>query len=260
MRVFEKEEQRTSPLLSVFYTAGFPEHCSTVEIARHLEEASVDFIEIGIPYSDPLADGPVIQRSSMRALENGMCVSRVIEQVREIRKECDLPIFLMGYYNPVLQFGVERFLDEIADAGADGVILPDLPLSVYSAQYEALFRERELSNVFLITPHTSEKRIRAFDEASSSFLYVVSSPSITGAITDAKEERDRYLARIEALSLRSPLIVGFGISDRESFTAVTRYADGAIVGTAFLRQLEEHGVEKEAIHRFVAEIREGDPR
>ncbi|MCB0329355.1 MAG: tryptophan synthase subunit alpha [Bdellovibrionales bacterium] len=243
------------PLLSIFYTAGYPELDSTAPIFQILEKSGVDFVELGIPFSDPIADGPVIQQSSAIALDNGMNVAKVIAQVREIRESCEMPIFLMGYLNPALQYGFERFLDDISEAGADGVILPDLPLLDYERKYREEFEKRNLSNVFLITPQTPEERIRKLDELSTGFLYVVSSPSITGSKLQMNQQRDEYLSRVQGYNLKNPLIVGFGISDRESFLAVTQYTAGAIIGTAFIRLLEEHGIDERKIEEYIFSVK-----
>jgi tryptophan synthase alpha chain len=254
-RVRKLFENPSGALLSIFYTAGYPEFDATVPICAALEEGGVDFIELGIPFSDPVADGPVIQASSYEAIRNGVTVASVIEQIREIRKSCEIPIFLMGYLNPIYQYGVERFVDDIAEAGADGVIIPDLPLRDYEAYYQKLFEERDLSNVFLVTPQTPEVRVRQLDQLSSGFLYIISSPSITGSNLAQDIQRDEYLQRIASYELTNKRIVGFGISDKESFDAVTQYTDGAIIGSAFIRRLDEYGVNKEKIIEFVRAIR-----
>ena len=254
-RVDQLFAQSSRSLLSIFFTAGFPERDSTVPICIALEQAGVDFVEIGIPFSDPIADGPVIQRSSAAALANGITVSQIIAQVAEIRKECSLPIFLMGYLNPILQYGVEKFLDQIALAGADGVILPDLPLIDYETKYQTFFLERELSNTFLITPQTPEARVRKLDRLSTGFLYVVSSPTITGSLLDVSEQRDQYLQRIKDYKLRNPLVVGFGISRYADVEAVSNYVSGVIVGTAFIKHLNEHGVQANTIRDFIQQLK-----
>lgn len=254
-RVQKLFEQTDKPLLSIFYTAGYPAKDDTRSICKALEDGGVDFIELGIPFSDPLADGPVIQRSSQQAIANGVTVPLVLEQLKAIREVSSVPIFLMGYLNPVFQYGFEKFIDDIARAGADGVIFPDLPVIDFERKYRKLFDERGLSNVFLITPQTSEERIRKLDELSNGFLYVVSSPSITGSNLDFTEQRDAYLKRVAGYSLKNPLVVGFGISDRESFQSVTKYAAGAIVGSAFIRHLEANGPDPDRIRKFISSFR-----
>ncbi|MCB0320470.1 MAG: tryptophan synthase subunit alpha [Bdellovibrionales bacterium] len=250
------------PLFSVFYTAGYPTLDSTVSIGTALAEAGVDFLEVGIPFSDPIADGPVIQESSNVALANGMRVERLLEDVAALRKSVDIPIFVMGYLNPVLQYGVEKFLDALHAADIDGVILPDLPVVDFEKRYRKLFEDRELQNVFLVTPQTSDERVRFLDGLSSGFLYAVSTASITGSALEVSAHRDAYLKRLRSLQLRNPLIVGFGIRNYESYASVSEHTAGAIVGSAFLQFLgaavaEGRGRSAEEISSFVSSIRFG---
>lgn len=225
-------------LLAIYYTAGFPNLDSTIEIARYLELGGADIIEIGMPFSDPIADGPVIQNSSTIALSNGMTIGKVIEQVRVVRDCVSVPILLMGYFNPVLQYGVERFCREAVAAGVDGVILPDLPMQEYQQEYAKVFSYCGMHNIFLISPTTTDDRIRAIDAGSSGFIYAVSSLATTGISEGFSPTLDAYLCRLQSLALKNPWLVGFGVSDHASFRKVCDYACGAIVGSAFVSMLE----------------------
>ncbi|WP_010519838.1 tryptophan synthase subunit alpha [Croceivirga radicis] len=245
-----QEEQK---LLSIYFTAGYPKLEDTVTVIEELEKAGVDMIEIGLPFSDPLADGPTIQESSTAALKNGMTTSKLFEQLKDIRKTVSIPLIIMGYFNPVLQYGVEAFCKKCEELGIDGLILPDLPLDVYLEEYEAIFKAHGLINVFLITPQTSEARIRQIDAASEGFIYMVSSASTTGAKSGFGNEQTEYFERIDGLKLKNPQVVGFGISNNETFTAATSRAKGAIIGSAFIKHLTTHGTTK--IDSFVKGIR-----
>lgn len=229
--------------LSVYYTAGYPTLDSTVPLAEALEKAGVDFLEIGFPYSDPVADGPVIQHSSTKALKNGMTLQTLFDQLESLRQTVRIPVYLMGYFNPVLQFGVEAFCKACQTSGVQGVIIPDLPVQEYENLYKDLFAAYGIKPVFLITPQTEESRIRKIDELSSAFIYVLSSPSITGKKLSLNQDTLEYFKRIELMKLKNPLVIGFGISNRESFEMATDYADGAIIGSAFVSKLEEKGIE-----------------
>lgn len=226
-------------ILSVFFTAGYPERNDTAPIARALEAAGVDLIEIGIPFSDPIADGPTIQESNKIALAGGMTVAMLLQQVAEIRPTVNLPIVLMGYLNPVMQYGVENFLREATRAGVDGLILPDLPLAEYLQDYKPLTDELNLSVSFLISPTTSEKRIRQIDEVSTGFIYAVSSSSTTGAKAEFSEDQRAYFSRLHALKLKHPFLIGFGISNPTTWQQANEFAAGAIVGSSFINQLKE---------------------
>jgi tryptophan synthase alpha chain len=242
-------------MLSIFYTAGFPNRNDTVAIAKYLEDAGADLIEIGIPFSDPVADGPVIQESNKIALDNGMTVKKLLEQVREIRKTVKLPILLMGYLNPVLQYGVEKFCKDAADAGVDGLILPDLPLAEFQQQWKPVFESNNLSNIFLISPTTSEARIREIDAASNGFVYAVSASSTTGAKGEFSKEQTDYFARLAAMKLSNPLLIGFGISNAATFKTASQYSAGAIVGSAFITLLKNSQDLEKDIHSFVKSIK-----
>jgi tryptophan synthase alpha chain len=238
-RLNELFANKKQPLLSIYFTAGYPELDSTLKIAEALEQAGADFLEIGFPYSDPLADGPVIQQSSQTALENGMNVELLFEQLKDLRKRVSIPVLLMGYFNPVLQYGVENFCKSCADAGVDGVIVPDLPMYEYEGMYKDCFSSNGVSNIFLITPQTSEERIRKIDELSNGFIYLLSSSSTTGKNLALNDQAENYFSRIRNMNLRNPTMIGFGISDRASFQKAAEYTRGAIVGSAFVRILGE---------------------
>ncbi|WP_375323815.1 tryptophan synthase subunit alpha [Flagellimonas sp. GZD32] len=240
-------------ILSIYFTAGYPKLEDTVQIIQDLEKSGVDLIEIGLPFSDPLADGPTIQESSTAALKNGMHTELLFEQIKDIRKSVSIPLILMGYFNPVLQYGVEKFCQKCEEIGIDGLILPDLPLDVYQEEHEALFKKHGLINVFLITPQTSDERIKAIDDASEGFIYMVSSASTTGAKSGFGQEQSSYFERISNMQLRNPQIVGFGISNAETFQQATEKTKGAIIGSAFIKHLTENGVD--SIDEFVSQIR-----
>ena len=245
--------QEKKNLLSIFFTAGFPALHDTEAIIAGLSASNVDFIEVGLPFSDPLADGPTIQGSSQIALQNGMNLDIVFEQLKHIQAHNTTPLVLMGYVNQLLKYGPDAFCKACVDSGIETLILPDLPLVEYEQQYQQLFQRYGLSHVFLITPHTSEARIRKIDAYTDAFIYVVASASITGAKGAISEQQVAYFERIKAMNLQSKLIVGFGISDRETFATACQYADGAIIGSAFIKHLEQEGIE--AIDAFIAPIR-----
>ncbi|MBU2526778.1 MAG: tryptophan synthase subunit alpha [Bacteroidetes bacterium] len=245
--------QENKKLLSIYFTAGFPNLNDTVPILQALQENGVDMVEIGLPFSDPLADGPTIQASSTRALHNGMTSDKLFGQLKDIRKTVHIPLIIMGYFNPVMQYGVERFCQKCREIGIDGLIIPDLPVDVYEENYKPLFEQYGLANIFLITPQTSEARIRFIDSVSDGFIYMVSSASVTGAKGTFGAEQKQYFERIAKLDLKNPQIVGFGISNRETFAQATKQAKGAIIGSAFIKFLEENGLEK--IGAFVSDIR-----
>ncbi|WP_422859277.1 tryptophan synthase subunit alpha [Flagellimonas sp. S174] len=240
-------------LLSIYFTAGYPDINDTVSIIESLEEAGVDMIEVGLPFSDPLADGPTIQESSTAALHNGMHTELLFEQLKDIRKTVNIPLIVMGYFNPMLQYGVEAFCKKCHEIGIDGIIMPDLPLDVYQEEYEAIYKKYRLINVFLITPQTGEERIRAIDNASDGFIYMVSSASTTGAKSGFGDEQKAYFNRIASLNLKNPQIVGFGISNSKTFQAATEKAKGAIIGSAFIKHLTQNGTSE--IQGFVEGIR-----
>ncbi len=234
-------ENKHENILNIYFTAGYPNINDTVTIISELEKAGVDLIEVGIPYSDPLADGPTIQESGTVALKNGFTLKLLFEQIREARKTTTVPLILMGYVNQLMQYGIEKFVKECADSGVDGLIIPDLPPAVFERDYKELFAIHNLSFTFLVTPNTSDERIKMLDNLTTGFLYVVSSASITGAKSGISDEQVAYFERIKPL-ISSPKLIGFGISDNETFTTACSYAEGAIIGSAFIKMLSKDGV------------------
>ena len=253
MNRIKQKLQEDKKILSIYFTSGYPQLNDTVKIIQDLEKNGVDLIEIGLPFSDPLADGPTIQESSTVALKNGMHTELLFEQLKDIRDTVSIPLIIMGYFNPVFQYGVEAFCQKCKEIGIDGLILPDLPLDEYQEEYEPIFKKYGLINVFLITPQTSEKRIRAIDKASDGFIYMVSSASTTGAKSGFGTEQTQYFDRIAAMELSNPQIVGFGISNAETFDQATKNTKGAIIGSAFIKHLTQNGVDH--ISDFVNQIR-----
>lgn len=253
MNRINKKLRENQKILSIYFTAGYPQRNDTVKIIKDLEKNGVDLIEIGLPFSDPLADGPTIQESSTTALKNGMTTEILFEQLRDIRQTVSIPLIIMGYFNPMLQYGVEEFCKKCQEIGIDGLIIPDLPVDVYHDEYQAIFEKYGLINVFLITPQTSEERIRFIDSVSKGFIYMVSSASVTGAKSGLGQEQQDYFERIGSLALRNPQIVGFGISNADTFAQATKTAKGAIIGSAFIKHLTEHG--SNSIVDFVKTIR-----
>jgi tryptophan synthase alpha chain len=246
--------KQANGLLSIYFTAGYPQIDSTIEIAAALEKAGADFLEIGFPYSDPVADGPTIQHSSEVALRNGMTLNVLFDQLKELRKRVSIPVFLMGYVNPVIQFGVENFCKACKEVGVNGTIIPDLPMYEYEDLYQGIFEENNVSNVFLVTPQTSSERVKKIDSLSTSFIYLLSSNATTGTKLDVQEQSESYFKRIKDMDLKNPLIIGFGIHNRDTFEKATQYANGAIVGTAFVKFLaEENYLEK--IPGFISAIK-----
>ncbi|MBL4604752.1 MAG: tryptophan synthase subunit alpha [Flavobacteriaceae bacterium] len=229
-------------VLSIYFTSGFPTLDDTTKVIQALSESGVDFIEVGLPYSDPLADGPTIQKSSQKALENGINLDIIFDQLMKIKNSNKTPLVLMGYLNQVLKYGEEKFCQKVIECGIDTVILPDLPMIEYENHYKSLFDKYGISNVFLITPHTSEDRIRKIDSYTESFIYMVASSSITGAKGQISEQQIQYFERIKTMNLKSKLIIGFGISDNNTFSKACEYGNGAIIGSAFINCLEKNGV------------------
>jgi tryptophan synthase alpha chain len=240
-------------VLNVYCTAGYPQLDSTLEVMKALQENGADIIELGMPYSDPLADGPVIQHSGSVALANGMTIARLFEQLIDFRKELTIPVILMGYMNPVLQYGFEKFCANAAAVGVDGLILPDLPEYEFEMEYSAIIKKYGLDFIFLVTPETSPERIEKLDSLSSGFLYAVSSSSTTGNNKNMTD-LNAYLSRLKGMNLKNPVLVGFGIKDKESFTTACKYADGAIIGSAYIRALEQGGDVKAATRAFLSSI------
>ncbi len=247
---------RRAGVLNVYFTAGYPALDDTLPVIRALDDAGVDMIEVGIPYSDPMADGPTIQHSGSVALQNGMTLDRLFDQLGEVRTWCDRPLLLMGYLNQMMRYGVERFLDRCEASGIDGLIIPDLPIDVFEKEYSTLMTARCLHLVFLITPQTSAARIRKIDELSGGFVYMVADSSITGSSTAISTSQVVYFERIAAMELRNPRLIGFGISDHSAFRTACQYAHGAIVGSAFIRCLgQSEGPLSETVRVFVENIR-----
>ena len=255
-KLFNRKSKR---ILNIYCTAGYPETDSTLKLIRALQSEGVDMIELGMPYSDPLADGPVIQHSSTIALGNGMTIRKLFEQLKEFRAASpagagnDIPVLLMGYMNPVLQYGFERFCADAAVVGIDGLILPDLPMYEYKTEYGAIIKRHGLDFIFLVTPETSDERIRELDQLSTGFLYAVSSSSTTGSNKNMSSVED-YLERLQSLGLKNRVLVGFGIKDRASFDTACHFANGAIIGTAFIKALENKGPEEKIVKQFISGI------
>ncbi len=245
--------QEDKKLLSIYFSAGFPNLDDTVPILRNLEAAGVDMVEIGLPFSDPLADGPTIQESSTKALRNGMTTEKLFTQLEGIRKYIDIPLVLMGYFNPMMQYGIEKFCQRCETIGIDGLIIPDLPVDVYHKRYKNLFDQHGLYNMFLITPQTSDERIRYIDQVSNGFIYMVSSAAVTGAQNTFGATQTSYFERIANMNLNTPTVVGFGISNAATYTAATTHSKGAIIGSAFIKFLEEKGVDR--IESFIKTIK-----
>ncbi len=253
-RINQLFKNRKSNILSIYYTAGYPNLGDTVAIAAALEKAGADMLEIGFPYSDPVADGPVIQASSKQALDNGMDLNLLFEQLKELRKKVTIPVLLMGYVNPVLQYGVENFCKACAEVGIDGCIVPDLPMVEYEEFYKDSFLENGLSNIFLVTPQTSLERIHKIDALSNGFIYLLSSSATTGKNLDVSDATEAYFSRIAEMKLNNPTMIGFGISNKETFDKACKYANGAIIGTAFVKALaKSHTTEN--IKEFMQEFR-----
>jgi len=240
-------------LLSIYFTAGFPQLEDTVPILEQLQEADVDMIELGLPFSDPLADGPTIQESSTQALRNGMTTDKLFTQLEGIRARIHVPLIVMGYFNPMMQYGVERFCKRCQEVGIDGLIIPDLPADVYHTQYQSLFQQYGLLNMFLITPQTPDERIRYIDQVSEGFIYMVSSAATTGAQGSFGDTQQHYFQRIADMKLQSKLLVGFGISNAETYQAAVAHSQGAIIGSAFIKHLEANG--NQSVQDFVKTIR-----
>jgi tryptophan synthase alpha chain len=249
-RIFQHKSQQ---ILSIYFTAGFPKLADTTIIIKELEKSGVDFIEVGLPYSDPLADGPTIQKSSHEALQNGINLDIVFEQLMSIKNTNKTPLVLMGYLNQMLKYGEHKFCQKVVECGIDTVILPDLPMVEFENHYKELFDAYGITNVFLITPHTTEERIKKIDNYTESFIYMVASSSITGAKGEISQQQIDYFERIKQMNLKSNLVIGFGISDNKTYSKACEYANGAIIGSAFINFLEQNSVAK--IEEFVKIIK-----
>ena len=241
-------------ILSIYVTAGFPKLEDTLPVMEAIQAAGADIIEIGLPYSDPIADGPTIQESNTIALGNGMSIKKLFSQLLGFRSKIHLPVVLMGYLNPIIQYGVEEFCKKCKEVGVDGLILPDLPLQQYVEEYQEIFEKYGLFNTFLISPQTSEKRIREIDQYSSGFIYMVSSHAITGGKSAISPEQLAYFERVEAMNLSHPRLIGFGISDAASFQMASRYSQGAIIGSAFIKQIKDSTDLNQDINAYIQGI------
>ena len=250
--IYNKLKEKSSNNLSIYFTAGFPGLHDTTKVIQELSNAKVDFIEVGLPYSDPLADGPTIQKSSQKALENGINLDIIFDQLLQIKWTNKTPLVLMGYLNQLLKYGEEKFCQKVIDCGIDTLILPDLPMVEYENHYQSLFDSYGINNVFLITPQTTDERILKIDSYTKSFIYMVASSAITGAKGEISEEQIAYFERIKSMNLRSKLIIGFGISDHQTFSKACEYGHGAIIGSAFIEHLEKKGIDK--IDEFIGSI------
>jgi tryptophan synthase alpha chain len=250
-KLFQEKKER---ILSVYFTAGHPNLEDTVPIIQELVKNGVDLIEIGMPFSDPVADGPVIQHSNLVALQNGMSVRKLFEQLKDIRKSVNIPLILMGDINPVFQYGIEAFCQKCNEIGIDGLIIPDLPLSVYEEEFKSIFEANNLHNIFLITPQTSDERLHKIDEASSGFIYMVSSNSTTGTKDGLTDFQTDYFNRINTFGLKNPRLIGFGISNAATFQNACQYAEGAIIGSAFVKALDTDLTIEEKVSQFVKRI------
>jgi tryptophan synthase alpha chain len=248
--------EKDKNILSIYFTAGFPELNDTEKVLKSLQKSGADMIEIGMPYSDPLADGPVIQNSSMKALRNGMTIKVLFEQINKCKEEIHVPLILMGYLNPVMQYGFQRFCKDAKNSGISGIILPDLPITEYENEYKKIFEENDLNFIFLITPETSEERIRKIDSISDGFIYAVSSSSITGKKTDINAQ-ESYFKRIKNMHLENKVLIGFGIRDHQTFMQACKYATGAIIGTAYIKVIENEENIDLATEKFLNGILQG---
>lgn len=249
--LFKEKKER---VLSIYFTAGFPKLEDTVSVMEAIQAGGADIIEIGVPYSDPIADGPTIQESNLVALENGMSMKKLFHQLQGFRAKVHLPVVLMGYLNPIIQFGMEEFCVKCKEVGIDGLILPDLPMQQYLDEFKEIFDRYGLVNTFLISPQTSEARIRQIDQNSDGFIYVVSSHSITGAKKGISEEQIDYFEKVEKMNLKNPRLIGFGISDSETFSTASKYGQGAIIGSAFIKVLKNTNQLNEDIQQYIQSV------
>lgn len=252
-RISQLLGKKKEGVLNVYCTAGYPLLHSTTEVMKALQQHGADMIELGMPYSDPLADGPVIQQSSAIALENGMTIKILFEQLKDFRKEIQVPVVLMGYMNPVLQYGFEQFCADATAVGVDGLILPDLPEHEFENEYGPVIRKHGLDFIFLVTPETTDERVKKLDNLSSGFLYAVSSSSTTGSGKNM-EDAAAYLEKLQAMELQNPVLVGFGIKDRATFATVCQHAAGGIIGSAYIKALENSADVNASTKSFLSSI------
>lgn len=255
-RITELFKNKKEGILNIYFTAGFPELEDTITIIKTLEKEGADIVEIGMPFSDPLADGPTIQESSLVALNNGMRMTKLFEQLKDIRKEVKIPLLLMGYLNPVMQYGIEEFCKKASEIGIDGVILPDLPLDEYISDHKEMFESYNLSNIFLVTPNTSDERLQLIDKHSTGFIYIVSADSTTGNTKDLSHA-ESYFKRIQSKKLNNPTLIGFNIKDHATYSFACNYANGAIIGSAFIKAIGHSDNLKETIGKFVSSVKRG---
>ncbi len=251
-QLFQSKKQN---ILSVYFTAGYPNLNDTERIIVELEKAGADLIEIGMPFSDPIADGPVIQESSEIALKNGMTIKMLFKQIKNIRKKVSIPLILMGYINPVMQYGIEKFCNDASEIGIDGCILPDLPLEIYLDEYQEVFNKYKIHNIPLIPPQANDERIKKIDNATTGFIYLVSSASTTGTKSAQGDVLEQFTNRIKKLELKNKQLIGFGINDKATFDKVCQYSNGGIIGTAFIKNLSKSGELSENIHQFIHSIK-----
>lgn len=230
-------QQKSQNILSVYFPAGFPNLNDTLPILTALQNNDIDMVEIGIPFSDPMADGVVIQRASTQALKNGMSLRMLFNQLKEVRLEIHIPIVFMGYFNPILQYGFESFCNDCREIGIDGMIIPDLPFEIYQKQYQSIVEKHNLKMIMLITPETSAERIQLIDENTNGFIYMVSSAATTGTQNNFDEKKEQYFSLIKSMTLKNPLMIGFGVSNKATYNMATQYANGAIVGSKFVQFL-----------------------
>ena len=254
-RIEKLFQEKKNNILSVFFTAGYPGLNDTLEIIETLEKSGVDCIEVGMPFSDPVADGEIIQRSSEEALKNGMSVKLLFEQLKSLREKVKIPIILMGYLNPVFKYGITEFAAKCQEVGIDGLILPDLPANLYQKEFRDIFDKHNLINIFLITPQTPDSRIRYIDEISRGFIYMVSTASTTGTKSAGEKEKKEYFERVSSMNLKNPRLIGFGVKDKESLDFTCQHAAGAIIGSAFVKLLGEKGYKKEDVAEFINSLR-----
>ena len=253
-RIDDLFQQKKNRILSIYYTAGFPQLNDTRIILERLQNAGADMVEIGMPFSDSLADGPVIQVANQQALKNGMSLHLLFQQLKDFRENIHIPVILMGSLNPALQFGIENFLTACKNNGIDGVILPDLPVTEYEKNYRQIFESAGVHCVFLVTPETSHERLHKIDSLSGGFIYAVSSSSTTGKEKNIQKQ-SAYFQRLENENLKNPVLVGFGIKDKNTFKAACQYTNGAVIGTAFIKALQAAGDIENNIHQFINDIR-----
>jgi tryptophan synthase alpha chain len=254
-RIDKLFKNKRDNILSIYFTAGYPELNHTLTIIKELDKSGVDMIEIGMPFSDPVADGPVIQQSSEKALRNGISLNLLFRQLNQVREITDLPLIIMGYINPIFKFGIENFLVRCRETGIDGVIIPDLPVDEYLKSYKVLFENNKILNIFLISPQTPEERILYLDSIAEGFLYLVSTSATTGTTNNFDNIQIAYFEKVNSLNLNSPRLIGFGISDKDTYLRACEYSNGAIIGSAFIKSLDKTGPLPENINGFIRKLR-----